>query len=102
DVEVPGAVPAAARAGVGEPRRGEALGGLWGRRVGALHGDGATVVVKGPAPAAEVAVMRDLAPGLARLGVRTPRLHAVVEAEGPWLLRSEEHTSELQSRENLV
>jgi len=86
DVDVPEAVLAAARAVVGEPRRGENLGGLSGRRVVALHGDGATVVVKGPAPAAEVAVMRDLAPGLARLGVRTPRLHAVVEAEGPWLL----------------
>src|SRR5690606_41483087 len=71
---------------VGEPRRGETLGGLSGRRVVALHGDGATVVVKGPAPAAEVAVLGDFAPGLARLGVRTPRLHAVVEAEGPWLV----------------
>jgi aminoglycoside phosphotransferase (APT) family kinase protein len=67
----------------------ELLGGLSGRTVRAVHGEDASVVVKGPAPAPEVAVARGLRSTLGHHGVRTPTVFAVIETQGAgtWIVQ---------------
>ncbi|MCB8044061.1 hypothetical protein JM654_06985 [Microbacterium oxydans] len=77
----------AARVG-GRLKGFEWLGGLSGRSVAALHGVSASVVVKGPAVAAEVEIAGRLAGDFERHGIRTPTIFAIVETSsaGTWLV----------------
>lgn len=72
----------------GHLRGFERLGGLSGRTVAAVHGVSASVVVKGPAVAAEVEIAGRLAGDFERHGIRTPTIFAIVETSsaGTWLV----------------
>lgn len=85
--DLPREVQSAMRARVGTLERLDPLGGLSGRTVLAAHGRLGTVVVKGPATSAEVAVAADLNPHLVAAGVRTARATVISTADaGKWLL----------------
>ncbi len=87
EASLPEEVLAALRAEVGAIASVDALGGLSGRTVAAVHGARGSLVVKGPAAAPEVAVATDLAAVLTDRGVRTPRTLVIeTAASAAWLL----------------
>lgn len=99
DRRLPPGVIHAAESVVGAVASLEPLGGLSGRTVVRAEGPEGAVVLKGPVPAAEAAAARGLSEELARHGVRTPQLYAVVEPRGAgtWLVM--EHLPEPLPRE---
>lgn len=81
-VDLPTRVLAAAAEHTGQVVRSEPLGGLSERTVVLLHGDRGSVVVKGPAPPAELAVARWPGGFLGQHGVTTPQVLRVVDTTG--------------------
>ncbi|WP_150461996.1 phosphotransferase family protein [Nesterenkonia ebinurensis] len=85
---IPSSVVDACGQHIGDVIKIETLSGLSGRTVAAVFGTDGSLVVKGPAPAAEVEVMRRFPEQFQQYGIRTPGTLTIVELKSSetWIL----------------